>query len=333
MIFVKFFVGLIIHYLINLFCLKNKFLINDSNYSNHKKLINDSKNIVITGGLIFLFFFLFYTTFDFQLILFIFLIFLIGLFSDLKIINNPSLRLVLQTLIVLIFVKNLELDIVLTDLYYLDLLLKFKYFGLFFSAICILVLINGSNFIDGLNSLLLVYYILVLLSIVGLTIYHSIAFDLSYIFNLILILSVVLVFNLLNFSFLGDSGAYSISCLVGCLSIYYFKTVQDLSVLFIVIILWYPAFETLFSIIRKIIYKSQPSSPDNYHLHHKLFKYLFSRTKKKYLSNILSANLINFYNFIIFFISIIYYQNSIYLSFVLLINISIYLFLYKTLKS
>ena len=51
--------------------------------------------------------------------------------------------------------------------------------------------------------------------------------------------------------------------------------------LFIVIILWYPAFETLFSIIRKIIYKSQPSSPDNYHLHHLIYLF-FNKKNKKY---------------------------------------------------
>ena len=249
---------------------KKKFLINDSSYSEHKKLINDSQNVVLTGGLFFILFFILFSIFDINLLLFIFLIFLIGIFSDLKVINNPNLRLILQSLIVFIFIKNLELEIYFTDLKYLDYILEYKYVGLIFSAFCILVLINGSNFIDGLNSLLIVYYILVLLSIIGLTKYHLIIFDLNYIINLTLILSVILIFNLLNKSFLGDSGAYSISCLVGYLSINYFKTVQDLSVLFVVIILWYPAFETLFSIIRKLIYKSGPSSPDNKHLHHKL---------------------------------------------------------------
>ncbi len=332
MILAQFIFGLIIHYFINLACLKKKFLINDSSYSEHKKLINDSQNVVLTGGLFFILFFILFSIFDINLILFIFLIFLIGIFSDLKVINNPNLRLILQSLIVFIFIKNLELGIYFTDLKYLDYILEYKYVGLFFSTFCILVLINGSNFIDGLNSLLIVYYILVLLSIIGLTKYHLIIFDLNYIINLTLILSVILIFNLLNKSFLGDSGAYSISCLVGYLSINYFKTVQDLSVLFVVIILWYPAFETLFSIIRKLIYKSGPSSPDNKHLHHKLFKFILSKTKKKYLSNILAACSINLYNFVIFFIAIIYYQNSIFLSFILSVNIITYLIMYKKLK-
>ena len=50
-----------------------------------------------------------------------------------------------------------------------------------------------------------------------------------------------------------------------------------LSPYFIALLLWYPAFENLFSIIRKRIIKQDPLMPDNFHFHQLLFFYLKKR--------------------------------------------------------
>ena len=42
---------------------------------------------------------------------------------------------------------------------------------------------------------------------------------------------------------------------------------------FIALLLWYPAFENLFSIIRKRIVKKDPLKPDNLHFHQLLFNF------------------------------------------------------------
>ena len=39
-------------------------------------------------------------------------------------------------------------------------------------------------------------------------------------------------------------------------------------------LLWYPAYETLFSIIRKVLTKKSALSPDNLHLHQLIYIYL-----------------------------------------------------------
>ena len=329
----KFFIGLIIHFIINKILLKYRLLLDDPNYSSHKKFINKTNQIVLSGGIVFFLLFLFFPDISFDLKIFIFSIFTIGIISDLKILNLPSLRLIFQFLIITVFVYFTNLGINFTDLKYLDLVLKFKLFSILFTVLCFLVLINASNFLDGLNTLVIGYYILVLLSLIILINLFNINYDLFLIINFFVVLLVLLVLNFYNKSFIGDAGAYSISCLVGFICIDFYKNTQDFSVLFVVVILWYPSFETLFSIIRKINNKSNPAFPDNKHLHHYLFSFVRKKFKKDLFSNIFAANVINLYNSLIFCLSIISYKNSYLLFLILVVNITIYICLYNFLKN
>tara|TARA_Y100000816_G_C26108218_1_gene589919 strand:- start:8278 stop:9279 length:1002 start_codon:yes stop_codon:yes gene_type:complete len=332
MILAKFFIGIIAHHLINKILLKKKLLLDDPKYSSHKNFVNINNNIVLSGGTVFLLLFIFFCDASIGLLLFIFFIFFIGIISDLKILNLPSLRFLLQFLIISFFVYTLDLGVSSTDLKYLDIFLKNKYISLLFSVFCILVLINGSNFFDGLNTLTIGYYVLVFSSIIILIKIFNISYDVEFLINIILILSVILLFNLLNKSFLGDSGAYAVSCLAGYVCIDFYNYIKDLSVLFIVVILWYPAFETLFSIIRKLQLRYNPTKPDNNHLHHYFYIFLKKKIKNNYQANLIAANLINLYNLIIFGFSIFFYKNSFMLSIILLINLIVYLSSYKILK-
>jgi len=332
MFLIKFIFGIISHKAINFFLLKNKFLLNDPNHLSHKKMINKKSDITLSGGLVFILFFLIFPNTDYNLKFFILSIFLIGLISDLKILDVPSLRFILQFFVVTIFVYILDLSINYTDLKYLDFFLGYKFLSMLFTILCFLVLINGSNFIDGLNSLVIVYYLLVLISFLSLIKIYNLDYNLSIIFNIILILFILLIFNLFNQSFLGDSGAYSISVIIGYIAIDFFKTNENFSVLFIIILLWYPAFETLFSVIRKFNSNYNPIYPDNKHLHHSLFNLINSKLKKNFFANLMTALLINLFNLLIFFVAIINYKSSINLSLILLFNAIIYIFLYVKLN-
>ena len=146
MFLIKFIFGIISHKIINFFLLRNQFLLNDPNHLSHKKMINKKSNITLSGGLVFILFFLIFPTTDYNLKFFVFLIFLIGLISDLKILDVPSLRFILQFFVVTIFVYLLDLSINFTNLKYLDLFLEYKLLSFFFTTLCFLVLINGSNF-------------------------------------------------------------------------------------------------------------------------------------------------------------------------------------------
>jgi len=239
----------------------------------------------------------------------------------------------LQFLVTSSFVYFLNLDLYFTDLKYLDFILEYKFCGILFSVFCLLVLMNGTNFLDGLNTLVVGYYILVLSILASIIIFFDINYNLSLILSILSILFIVLIFNFFNKSFIGDSGAYSISCLIGILCIDFYKSAENFSALFIVVILWYPAFETLFSIIRKITGKFNPAFPDNKHLHHYLFNFIYSKLKRNLFSNILTAIIINFYNFIIFILAAIFFKNSHFLILIILTNILIYTYFYNILKN
>ena len=65
-----------------------------------------------------------------------------------------------------------------------------------------MVLVNGSNFIDGLNGLLLKYYLIIiwLYYLVSAKRHKKLTYT-----SLILILSIILLFNLFGLIYMGDS--------------------------------------------------------------------------------------------------------------------------------
>ena len=101
---------------------------------------------------------------------------------------------------------------------------------------------------------------------------------------------------------------------------------------FIASLLWYPAIENLFSIIRRYFSKSKLSKADNNHLHHLLFSFFSKKIKNKNISNTLTGIIINFYNLIIFMIGSKYYFYTKILVFLLLVNVLIYIYVYFNLK-
>ena len=77
--------------------------------------------------------------------------------------------------------------------------------------------------------------------------------------------------------------------------------------------LWYPAFENLFSILRRFFSKNKVDAADQYHLHQMIYNYFVTKKiiNPKYVNTII-ANLINIYNLFIFgyFINFILIQKS-----------------------
>ena len=118
--------------------------------------------------------------------------------------------------------------------------------------------------------LVLGYFSLVILIIFQLDLIYSVGFSEEKLIYFILILFFILILNLLNKLFLGDGGAYSLSFLIGFILIKIYNNNQTISPYFIILLLWYPCFENLFSIIRKI-FKKIPLDPDTDHIHQQLF--------------------------------------------------------------
>ena len=270
--------------------------------------------------------------FDYLYVLFIFLIFLIGLLSDLNYITSVKIRFLIQLLIVSIFVYSLEIIIGSTRISYLDLILTNKSFALIFTIFCLMIVINGSNFIDGLNGLVLGYYISIFGILIKLNLFDKLNFDSSLLIYFVSVLIYLYFLNIFNKLFLGDNGAYLLGIVFSILLIKIYQLDQNFSPFFIVLLLWMPCFENLFSIIRKFFYKISPTSPDNNHFHQLVFLFIKNSFKiKNGLANNFSSLIIILYNLIVFYLGSIDIFNTKYQMMLITVNITIYLLVYKIL--
>ena len=298
----------------------------------HKSFVSN-ENVPVIGGFIIVFYLLIFNH-NYKFIFFSLLLFLIGILSDLFILKKPSKKFILQCFIVLFFLVFYDLKILSTKVFFLDYFIENKIFSTLFTLFCLLVLINGSNFIDGINTLLCGYYLLVLIVIIYICSNNFIIYNISELKELLLVLLIIYSFNFFSKLYLGDSGAFLISFVVG----YYLIDIANnnplISPMFIVLLLWYPAFENFFSIFRKLSTKLQPSKPDNFHLHQLLFNFLKKKiNKSKDFINTLTGNIINLYNFLIFYIGIQFFNYTKYLIILIFINIFLYLLIYFFLKT
>ncbi len=296
-----FFIYLILVTLISLFFKKKGILLNYSG-DVHQSFSN-KKNIPLTGGLFILIPIVFFLN-DLLINCFVVSIYLVGFFSDRKILISAKKRFLIQCLLVLLFVIIFDVKINSSRIELFDIILDNKFFAIFFSTFCLLILINGSNFIDGLNGLLILYTTIILFVLNKSDfIDNSIISDQS-IELIIFILLLVFFLNIFNILMLGDSGAYLLGFFIGFLIISSHAVNPDISPYFFISLIWYPCFENLFSILRKLNREFSPLKPDSKHLHQLVLFFLTKKFNfKLVLSNNLSGGIICFFNFLIIHIS------------------------------
>ena len=263
---------------------------------------------------------------------FLFIIFVIGLFSDLKKINSVYLRFFFQIFSIICFVNLLDIEINNTKILIIDSLLKYHLFNVFFVTFCLTVLINGTNFIDGVNGVTIKYFLIIYLIIR--IFFNDFAIDQQIINFIISILSILLVFNLLGFLYLGDSGSYLISIFTGIFLIDFAINNQTVSPYFIIVLLWYPCFELLFSMIRRFLNKKKTYRPDTKHLHQVIFMTFQKkfRIQNNLTIHFLTSLIINTFNIISFIFAINYIHNSIALIIILLFNVTSYSYVFFLFK-
>jgi UDP-N-acetylmuramyl pentapeptide phosphotransferase/UDP-N-acetylglucosamine-1-phosphate transferase len=182
---------------------------------------------------------------------------------------------------------------------------------------------------DGVNTLVIGYYLAISLAILYLANNFNLELNLHLTKTISVTLLILFIFNFFGKLFLGDSGAYLISFVLGYLLITFSNANQLVSPYFIVCLLWYPAYENLFSIIRKISNKNSPTKPDNKHLHQVLFIFIKSKlTYSDNISNTLTGLIINLVNWLIFLYATLNFNNSKQLLILILTSIVFYNFLY-----
>ena len=275
--------------------LTNKpFLLNVEINSKHKI---HTENIPRAGGLLLLIFlsnFIYLNKFNYfnlDLILCLIPFFIIGLFEDIFKSLNPRLRIVMMFIsgcfFIYLFETNYYLPII--NFNYLDIFNNSIVLKILFFNFCFLVLLNGLNFVDGLNGLLIITSLSILLSIN--IIFDNQMFPYSYLVNSF-IYSLLIIF-LFNFPtariFMGDLGAYIIGIFLCLYTLILFSQNPNIRSEVASIIFFYPIFEVLFSILRKLYLSKNPFMPDKSHLHTLLFFYVKKRLNNSSFSNAIST--------------------------------------------
>ena len=315
--------------------LLNKFdLIKDKkDTSLHKRFIENKFEPPFSGGIFIILLIVIYLDASLIFKFLILTIFFIGFFSDLNLFKSINLRFYLQFILVVLTLYFLDLYIKSIRIEFIDNLLNNYFFKVFLTTFCVLILINGSNFLDGVNTLVIGYYALVLYFVSTIDSPNISFISDDFINLLIFSLLILLVLNCFNQLLLGDNGSYLVSVFVGIYLIDLTNNNVLISPYFVMKLLWYPAYETLFSIIRKVLTKKSALSPDNLHLHQLVYLYVKNKISKKTHANSLSGIMINIYNLVIFYFASQDYSNTKYQLLLFSLSFIIYNFLYLTLKS
>ena len=309
-----------------------RILLDNPEHSNHKLKV--SLGTPLSGGLLIFIiliyiFFSGYTSLDFLFLSLLILI--LGIIADVKKNFSIKIRFILQLIILTLFIIINDLNIPTLGSETLDKIFLNSYLNKLFILFCLITLLNGLNFIDGANGLSSGYFLLINLFLYLLI--KKIPNVSENIINLnIIIIKVYFIFFLFNIfgkCFFGDNGIYISLIFNSYILINLFDLNYNyLSPYFIASILWYPAFENLFSILRRLKNKKKIISPDNQHLHYllmmKLKKFNFFKKKGKIFLNSLTGITTNLILVPGFVFSLHYYNNSLYL----LLNICAYVILY-----
>jgi len=238
-----------------------------------------------------------------------FFLFFLGFLDDLKIKINPSIRLLLMIIFLLVFINIFSIQINRSGLEFLDSWLKNNIFQICFVLLCFLFVINGANLVDGFNGLLAIHFLLI----------NSIFLLINLInqnesMSIILFSQMIIVLSFLLFNFpkakifLGDSGSYLLGSLIVLNTIKTYELNTLLSPFFFTGVLFYLFYEVFFSFIRKLILKISPLKPDEKHLHMLLYNWLV-RFKRITRPNYLTSLVINL-TYLLFQIPLFYFQNS-----------------------
>ena len=326
-----FFLLILLSLMFNIIILKKNFLLDNLHFSKHKNFTTSDIRIPVSGGFLITIFIIFFNQDYDSLSLFLLcVIFFSGFLSDIYKNFSPLLRLLIQFLSSYLFIISNEIFIIDTRVHFLnDLLINYKYLSILFTIFCIIVLINGTNFIDGVNINAIGYYIVVYSVIFYVCKSENIIINFNFLIQLILFLLFLLMLNIFNKTQLGDGGSYLLAFFT---SIYLIQIVNNniiVSPYFIILLLWYPCFENLFSIIRKIYQKKKISNADNLHLHQLIF--LFLKKQKISNTNNLTGVIIVVYNLCSFLIGISYIGETKIILLLISINILFYTYLYNKL--
>ena len=254
-------------------------------------------------------------TIIFFIISFLF-IFLIGFYDDVYSISS-KVRILILSLIVYFFVYLIDIS----QINFLNFIFTEKSFELnrlkiFFSFFCIIILLISCNLYDGINLQSFLFYF----------INFSFLYYLSQDISILIIIISLIFFGYLNTSgkvFLGDSGVYFLSFILGYYFIIYYNLQHKViyaDQIFIFLLL--PVLDSFRVFLLRLLKNKDIFVPDKNHFHHIILK------KFGYSKSII---ILLFFNLIPIF-SYIYFLNPAYTFLVLILLYLLLLFFSKSIK-
>jgi len=242
----------------------------------HKKPIPQTGGIILFVSIIINYFFSKNLNYNLFFLIWISFFFLLGFFDD-RFKINWTVKFIIPFFF-LFFFLNTNNHFFLNEFNFdflkkIIIIKKIYYLNYFFTILCVLLLFNAINMIDGHNGICLIYFIYCAFLLI---------FQNNINLNEVLItvlpsVLIVLYYNINNRIFLGNSGSFIISSVLS----YYFITNNNyynkISIEKIFLILAIPGLDMLRLFISRIINNNNPFHPDRNHLHHLLFK-----NKEKY---------------------------------------------------
>ena len=255
------------------------------------ELKKHSFNTPLLGGVIMFLnlsaIYLYYILFDYDLLKLIisikeqiaiiflsFSFFLLGLIDD-KYGIKPEKKIILSILFS-IFVIIFDENLLITNfkLSFFNKVLFLNEFSYLFTIFCFIILINALNFYDGINGQSSIFFIVCF-------IYLALKSQLSFLyFLIIIILMFILILNLYNKLFMGDSGIYLTGSILIISLIYEYKILKNIGyadeIFFLLII---PGYDLLRLSIVRILSRKNAFYGDRNHIHHLLIdKYSLLQT-------------------------------------------------------
>jgi UDP-N-acetylmuramyl pentapeptide phosphotransferase/UDP-N-acetylglucosamine-1-phosphate transferase len=187
---------------------------------------------------------------------------------------SASRRLVLTMLAALLGYLVLDAKIARLDMPFMTWKLESLWVILPLTVLAVAGIANAVNIIDGFNGLASAVTIFMLLSLA------YIGWQVGDMFVLVSALTVAgatagfLIWNYpVGLIFLGDGGAYFIGFMLGELALLLVMRNPQVSTWYAALLLIYPAFETIFSVYRRMFVRGKsPAMPDGIHLHSLIFR-------------------------------------------------------------
>jgi UDP-GlcNAc:undecaprenyl-phosphate GlcNAc-1-phosphate transferase len=282
-----------------IFFIKDKYLITFSKYFNlldtpikrkiHKKPTPNMGGIMIAMYifLVTLLNYFFLIKNDYYFLIFLLFFFILGLVDDIKNIN-PYLKSIFIIFFLIFFIKISD-DFIISRIYFESFnyqLLIIKSFGVEFSffitILCIMLLINAINMIDGVNGNCLVQIIIFLFVI------NFLGGKSELVYLVLIFLLLIFYKNIKGVIFIGNSGSHLLGAMLAYIIIANNEKKFNISAEVIFLTLVLPGFDMLRLFIQRIVNKRNPFFPDLNHFHH----YIYLEVTKK---NITKFNFINIF--------------------------------------